>query len=171
MQCPAYRRGFQLIWKNQILRWEGHGVRLPRLIPTAKFLSNSVFFTAWSFKILISRRNRNELITFYLSEAHMGSNHGKNGSRTSRHTFPLSNCCSMPILVKINFLQYIENSIRRNHNWKCSEGSTTVNPNKSGIGGQPPPFVQNDFTPWCCKLNIFKKSDMGCKLYGYSFWI
>ena len=26
---------------------------------------------------------------------------------------------------------------------------TTINPNKSGIEGIPPTFVQNDFTPWC----------------------
>ena len=45
------------------------------------------------------------------------------------------------------------------------------NPNKSGIGGKPPTFVQNDFTPWCLKLNIFYKSDMGHKLYDHSFWI
>ena len=28
------------------------------------------------------------------------------------------------------------------------------NPNKSGIGGKPPTFVQNDFTPWCLKGTV-----------------
>ena len=29
------------------------------------------------------------------------------------------------------------------------------NPNKQGIGEKSPTFVQNNFTPWCLKLNIF----------------
>ena len=37
----------------------------------------------------------------------------------------------------------------------CVAYVINFNPNKSGIGGKPPTFVQNDFTPWCLKLNIF----------------
>ena len=38
------------------------------------------------------------------------------------------------------------------------------NPNQRGIGGKPPTFVQNDFTPWCLKLNIFLKIWYGSQI-------
>ena len=34
-------------------------------------------------------------------------------------------------------------------------GPIALNPIKRGIGGKPPTLVQNNFTPWCLKLNIF----------------
>ena len=53
----------------------------------------------------------------------------------------------------------------------CPNFGFLFNPNKRGIGEKSPTFVQNDFTPWCLKLNIFKKSEMGHKLYDQSFLI
>ena len=45
------------------------------------------------------------------------------------------------------------------------EKNAVPNPaNKRGVGEKTPTFVQNEFTPWCLKLNIFLKSGMGYKL-------
>ena len=44
-----------------------------------------------------------------------------------------------------------------------------LNPNKSGIGGKPPTFVQNDITPWCLKPNIFKKILYGSQIVWLFF--
>ena len=39
-----------------------------------------------------------------------------------------------------------------------------LNPNKMGIGEKSPTFIQNDFTPWCLKLNIFLKIRYGSQI-------
>ena len=41
---------------------------------------------------------------------------------------------------------------------------SSFNPNKQGIGEKSPTFVQNNFTPWCLKLNIFKKIRNGSQI-------
>ena len=51
------------------------------------------------------------------------------------------------------------------------EKNAVPNPaNKRGVGEKTPTFVQNEFTPWCLKLNIFLKIWYGLQIVGKFFF-
>ena len=52
----------------------------------------------------------------------------------------------------------------------CTDTVVLFNPNKRGIGEKSPTFVQNNFTSWCLRLNIFVLIWYGSQIVWHIFF-
>ena len=101
--------------------------------------------------------------TFFMIQTHLG--HWKNWLKCFRIRYRFAEIFDYKVVSARSQNIFLSKSTVYNSNLffhDCPD--FPFNPNQSGIGGKPPTFDQNDFTPWCLKLNIFLKIWYGSQI-------